>query len=235
MAVAKVRKNDICWDLLTKRKYMGELNAEKLTKYRVYARKKKAQLFAEGYVDDEHERRLRYYCGSWLCNTKPSRMKLSNKRRRNCPVHKSTAKVSRYKRRNSSLWGYTEAMWNDYAFADMRRKNPRRVMWKNRQKLYEWIAKQLKIQNNRSAYRNERGVYPRMTRIKDGNLTPKENFLNKTNLSIDRVNPSIGYMKHNVVLCQRKQNKDKNAIHLYQTEDVVKLQRKVKKKFSRSL
>ena len=38
-----------------KRKKMGELNAEILTKYRRYARDKKAQLFAEGYVDDDHD------------------------------------------------------------------------------------------------------------------------------------------------------------------------------------
>ena len=60
MAIAKVRQNDICKDLLMKRKKMGELNAEILTKYRRYARDKKAQLFAEGYVDDDHEYWLRY-------------------------------------------------------------------------------------------------------------------------------------------------------------------------------
>ena len=235
MAIAKIRKNDICWDLLTKRKHMGELNAEKLTKYRVYARKKKAQLFEEGYENDEHEYWLRHYCGSWLRDKKPSRMGASNKRRRNCPIHKATAKASRYKRRNGSLWGFTEAMWNDYAFADKRRKNPRRVMWKIREELYEWLMKQLDIQNKRSAYRNKLGVYPKMTRIKDGDLTPQENFLNKTNLSIDRILPHLGYVKGNMVLCQRQQNKDKNAIHLYQTEDTVKLQRKATKRFSRSL
>ena len=36
-----------------------------------------------------------------------------------------------------------------------------------------------------------------------------------------------------MVLCQRQQNKDKNAIHLYQTEDVAKLQRKATKTFAR--
>ena len=74
-----------------------------------------------------------------------------------------------------------------------------------------------------------------MTRIRSGNLTPKENFAIKTNLSIDRILTHRGYVEGNMVLVQRQQNKDKNAIHLYQTEDVVKLQRKATKIFSRSL
>ena len=125
-------------------------------------------------------------------------------------------------------------MWNDYAFSDKKRKNPRQVMWKNRKELYIWLMAMLRKQNYRSAYRNEKGIYPKLTRVKDGNLTPKENFLNKTNLSIDRILPKKGYVEGNMVLCQRQQNKDKNAIHLYQTEDVVKLQRKATKIFSRS-
>jgi len=235
MAIAKIRKNDICPDLLIKRKKMGELNAEILTKYRIYARNKKAQLFEEGYVDDEHEYWLRHYCRSWLCDKKPSRIDTSNKRRRNCPEHKKKAKISKYKRMNLNTWGFTEAMWNNFALSDMRRKHPRRVMWKTRKELHEWIIKQLKIQNNRSAYRNKKGVYPKMTMIRDGNLTPKENFLIKSNISIDRILPHKHYVKGNVVLCQRQQNKDKNAIHLHLAEDVVRLQRKATKRFSRSL
>tara|TARA_R110002012_G_scaffold157292_1_gene318439 strand:- start:2412 stop:3125 length:714 start_codon:yes stop_codon:yes gene_type:complete len=234
MATAKIRQNDICKDLLMKRKKMGELNAEILTKYRRYARDKKAQLFEEGYVDDEHEYWLRHYCASWLRDKKPSRMDKSNKRRRTCPVHKATAKKSRYERRAKDWWGFTEAMWNDYSFSDKKRKNPKQVMWKNRKELYIWIMAMLRKQNYRSAYRNEKGIYPKLTRVKDGNLTPKENFLNKTNLSIDRILPHRGYVEGNMVLCQRQQNKDKNAIHLHQTEDVVKLQRKATKQFSRS-
>ena len=235
MAIAKVRQNDICKDLLMKRKKMGELNAEILTKYRRYARDKKAQLFAEGYVDDDHEYWLRYYCASWLRDKKPSRMDKSNKRRRNSLVHKKKAKISKYKRMNLNLWGFTESMWNDYAFADMRRKNPRRVMWKTRKKLYHWLVKQLKIQGGRSAHRNRNGIYPKMTKIRDGNLTSKQNFNIKTNLSVDRILNNKWYVEGNMVLVQRQQNKDKNAIHLYQTEDVVKLQRKATKIFSRSL
>lgn len=235
MAIAKVRHNDICKDLLMKRKKMGELNAEILTKYRRYAKNKKAQLFAEGYVDDEHEYWLRYYCATWLRDKKPSRMDKSNKRRRNCPEHKKKAKVAKYKRMNLNLWGFTESMWNDYAFADMRRKNPRRVMWKTRKELYHWLVKQLKKQRGRSAHRNRNGIYPKMTMIRDGNLTPKQNFAIKTNLSIDRILNNKWYVDGNMVLVQRQQNKDKNAIHLYQTEDVVKLQRKATKIFSRSL
>ncbi len=214
---------------------MGELNAEILTKYRRYARNKKAQLFAEGYVDDEHEYWLRYYCGAWLRNKKPSRVDKQNKHRRNCPKFKKKAKISKYKKMNSSLWGFTYMMWNHYAIADMKRKNPRRVMWKTRKELYLWLVKQLKKQGGRSAHRNERGIYPYMTRIRSGNLTPKENFAIKTNLSIDRILTHRGYVEGNMVLVQRQQNKDKNAIHLYQTEDVVKLQRKATKIFSRSL
>jgi len=235
MAVAKVRQNDICKDLLMKRKKMGELDAETLTKFRRYARNKKAQLFVEGYVDDEHEYWLRHYCASWLRDKKPSRMDKSNKRRRNCPTHKKKAKVAKYKRMNLNTWGFTESMWNNYAFADMRRKYPRRVMWKTRKELYHWLIKQLKKQGGRSAYRNKRGVYPKMTMIRDGNLTPKENFLIDTNLSIDRILPDKFYIEGNMVLCQRQQNKDKNAIHLLQTEDVVKLQRKATKYLSRNL
>jgi len=235
VAIAKIRQNDICKDLLMKRKKMGELNAEILTKYRRYARNKKAQLFAEGYVDDDHEYWLRYYCATWLRDKKPSRMDKSNKRRRNCPVHKAKAKESKYKRMNLNLWGFTEAMWNDYSFADMRRKNPRRVMWKTRKELYHWLVKQLKIQGGRSAHRNRNGIYPKMTMIRNGNLTPKQNFLIQTNLSIDRILNNKWYVEGNMVLVQRQQNKDKNAIHLYQTEDVVKLQRKATKIFSRSL
>jgi hypothetical protein len=235
MAIAKVRQNDICKDLLMKRKKMGELNAEILTKYRRYARDKKAQLFAEGYVDDDHEYWLRYYCASWLRDKKPSRMDKSNKRRRNSLVHKKKAKISKYKRMNLNLWGFTESMWNDYAFADMRRKNPRRVMWKTRKELYHWLVKQLKIQGGRSAHRNRNGIYPKMTKIRDGNLTSKQNFNIKTNLSVDRILNNKWYVEGNMVLVQRQQNKDKNAIHLYQTEDVVKLQRKATKIFSRSL
>tara|TARA_R100000963_G_C4603337_1_gene76271 strand:- start:33 stop:734 length:702 start_codon:yes stop_codon:yes gene_type:complete len=231
--IAKIRKNDICRDLLIKRKHMGELNAERLTKFRIYAKKKKAQLFEEGYENDDHEYWLRHYCRSWLCDKKPSRIKASNKYRRNCSAHKKKAKASKYKRMNLNTWGFTEAMWNNFALADMRRKHPRRVMWKTRKELYEWIVKQLKIQNNRSAYRNKRGVYPKMTMIRDGNLTPNQNFLIKPNLSIDRILPHQHYVKGNVVLCQRQQNKDKNAIHLYQAEDVVKLQRKATKTFAR--
>jgi hypothetical protein len=108
-------------------------------------------------------------------------------------------------------------------------------MWKTRKELYHWLINQLKKQGGRSAYRNKRGVYPKMTMIRDGNLTPKENFLIDTNLSIDRILPDKFYIEGNMVLCQRQQNKDKNAIHLYQTEDVVKLQRKATKQFSRSL
>ena len=212
---------------------MGELNAETLTKYRRYARNKKAQLFAEGLVDDEHEYWLRYYCASWLRDKKPSRMDKSNKRRRNCPIHKKKAKESKYKRMNLSFWGFTESMWNDYAFADMRRKNPRRVMWKTRRELYHWLVKQLKKQGGRSAHRNRNGIYPYMTRIRDGNLTPKQNFTIKTNLSIDRILNNKWYVEGNMVLVQRQQNKDKNAIHLYQTEDVVKLQRKATKFFAK--
>ena len=177
MAIAKVRQNDICKDLLMKRKKMGELNAEILTKYRRYARDKKAQLFAEGYVDDDHEYWLRYYCASWLRDKKPSRMDKSNKRRRNSLVHKKKAKISKYKRMNLNLWGFTESMWNDYSFSDMRRKNLRRVMWKTRKELYHWLVKQLKKQGGRSAHRNRNGIYPKMTMIRDGNLTPKQNFL----------------------------------------------------------
>ena len=235
MAIAKVRQNDICKDLLMKRKKMGELNAEILTKYRRYARDKKAQLFAEGYVDDDHEYWLRYYCASWLRDKKPSRMDKSNKRRRNSLVHKKKAKISKYKRMNLNLWGFTESMWNDYSFSDMRRKNLRRVMWKTRKELYHWLVKQLKKQGGRSAHRNRNGIYPKMTMIRDGNLTPKQNFLIQTNLSIDRILNNKWYVEGNMVLCQRQQNKDKSAIHLYQTEDVVKLQRKATKIFSRSL
>ena len=136
---------------------------------------------------------------------------------------------------NASLWGFTHMMWNHYAIADMKRKNPRRVMWKTRKELYLWLVKQLKKQGGRSAYRNRNGIYPYMTRIRNGNLTPKENFFNKTNLSIDRILSDKGYLEGNMVLCQRQQNRDKNAIHLYQTEDVVKLQRKATKIFSRNL
>ena len=211
-----VKRNDICRDLLLKREKMGLLTPEILTKYRRYARNKKAQLFEEGYVGDEHEYWLRHYCSAWLRDKKPSRMDKSNK----------------YKRMNLSLWGFTESMWNNYAFADMKKENPRRVMWKNRKELYHWLVKQLKIQNNRSAHRNERGIYPYMTRIRNGNLTPKQNFAIKTNLSIDRILPKKGYIEGNMVLVQRQQNKDKNAIHLYQTEDVVKLQRKATKFFA---
>ena len=214
---------------------MGELNAEILTKYRRYARNKKAQLFAEGYVDDDHEYWLRYYCATWLRDKKPSRMDKSNKRRRNCPIYKKKAKISKYKNMNASLWGFTESMWNDYAIADMRRKNPRRVLWKTRKELYHWLVKQLKIQGGRSAHRNRNGIYPKMTMIRNGNLTPKQNFLIQTNLSIDRILNNKWYVEGNMVLVQRQQNKDKNAIHLYQTEDVVKLQRKATKIFSRSL
>ena len=106
-------------------------------------------------------------------------------------------------------------------------------MWKTRKELYVWLSKQLKIQNNRSAHRNERGIYPKMTMKRDGNLTPKENFAIKTNLSIDRILPKKGYIEGNMVLVQRQQNKDKNAIHLFQTEDVVKLQRKATKFFAK--
>ena len=158
-----------------------------------------------------------------------------NKRRRNSLVHKKKAKISKYKRMNLNLWGFTESMWNDYAFADMRRKNPRRVMWKTRKKLYHWLVKQLKIQGGRSAHRNRNGIYPKMTKIRDGNLTSKQNFNIKTNLSVDRILNNKWYVEGNMVLVQRQQNKDKNAIHLYQTEDVVKLQRKATKIFSRSL
>ena len=228
-----VKRNDICRDLLLKREKMGLLTPEILTKYRRYARNKKAQLFEEGYVDDEHEYWLRHYCASWLRDKKPSRMDKSNKRRRNCPIHKKKAKVAKYKRMNLSLWGFTESMWNNYAFADMKKENPRQVMWKNRKELYHWLVKQLKIQNNRSAHRNERGIYPKMTMKRDGNLTPKQNFAIKTNLSIDRILPSKGYIEGNMVLVQRQQNKDKNAIHLFQTEDVVKLQRKATKFFAK--
>ena len=235
MAIAKVRQNDICKDLLMKRKKMGELNAEILTKFRRYAKNKKAQLFAEGYVDDDHEYWLRYYCASWLRDKKPSRMDKSNKRRRNSLVHKKKAKISKYKRMNLNLWGFTESMWNDYSFSDMRRKNLRRVMWKTRKELYHWLVKQLKKQGGRSAHRNRNGIYPKMTMIRDGNLTPKQNFLIQTNLSIDRILNNKWYVEGNMVLVQRQQNKDKNAIHLYQTEDVVKLQRKATKIFSRSL
>ena len=233
MAVAKIRKNDICNDLLMKRKKMGELNAEILTKYRRYARDKKAQLFEEGYVDDEHEYWLRHYCASWLRDKKPSRMDKSNKRRRNCPIHKKKAKESKYERMNLNLWGFTESMWNNYGFADMRRKNPRRVMWKTRKELYVWLSKQLEKQGGRSAHSNRKGIYPKMTMIRDGNLTPKENYNIKTNLSIDRTLNEYGYVEGNMVLVQRQQNKDKNAIHLYQTEDVVKLQRKARKFFDK--
>ena len=235
MTIAKVRHNDICKDLLMKRKKMGELDANILTKYRRYAKKKKAQLFAEGYIDDDHEYWIRHYCGAWLRNKKPSRMDKSNKRRRNCPIYKKKAKISKYKKMNASLWGFTHMMWNHYAIADMKRKNPRRVMWKTRKELYLWLVKQLKKQGGRSAYRNRNGIYPYMTRIRNGNLTPKENFFNKTNLSIDRILSDKGYLEGNMVLCQRQQNKDKSAIHLYQTEDVVKLQRKATKIFSRNL
>ena len=235
MAIAKVRHNDICKDLLMKRKKMGELDANILTKFRIYAKKKKAKLFAEGYVDDDHEYWIRHYCGAWLRNKKPSRMDKSNKRRRNCPIYKKKAKISKYKKMNASLWGFTHMMWNHYAIADMKRKNPRRVMWKTRKELYLWLVKQLKKQGGRSAYRNRNGIYPYMTRIRNGNLTPKENFFNKTNLSIDRILSDKGYLEGNMVLCQRQQNRDKNAIHLYQTEDVVKLQRKATKIFSRNL
>ena len=235
MAIAKIRNNDICKDLLMKRKKMGELNAEILTKYRRYARNKKAQLFVEGYVDDDHEYWLRYYCAAWLRDKKPSRMDKSNKRRRNSLVHKKKAKISKYKRMNLNLWGFTESMWNDYSFSDMRRKNLRRVMWKTRKELYHWLVKQLKKQGGRSAHRNRNGIYPKMTMIRDGNLTPKQNFLIQTNLSIDRILNNKWYVEGNMVLVQRQQNKDKNAIHLYQTEDVVKLQRKATKIFSRSL
>jgi len=228
-----VKRNDICRDLLLKREKMGLLTPEILTKYRRYARNKKAQLFEEGYVDDEHEYWLRHYCASWLRDKKPSRMDKSNKRRRNCPIHKKKAKVAKYKRMNLSLWGFTESMWNNYAFADMKKENPRQVMWKNRKELYHWLVKQLKIQNNRSAHRNERGIYPYMTRIRNGNLTPKQNFAIKTNLSIDRILPNKGYIEGNMALVQRQQNKDKNAIHLFQTEDVVKLQRKATKFFAK--
>jgi len=168
-----------------------------------------------------------------LRDKKPSRMDKSNKRRRNCPIHKNKAKESKYKRMNLNLWGFTESMWNDYAFADMRRKNPRRVMWKTRKELYHWLVKQLKKQNHRSAHRNERGIYPKMTRIRDGNLTPKENFNIKTNLSIDRIFNKYGYVEGNMRLVQRQQNKDKNAIHYYQAEDVIKDMRKAKKFFDK--
>jgi hypothetical protein len=69
--------------------------------------------------------------------------------------------------------------------------------------------------------------------IRDGNLTPKENYNIKTNLSIDRTLSEYGYVEGNMVLVQRQQNKDKNAIHLHQTEDVVKLQRKARKFFDK--
>tara|TARA_R100001163_G_scaffold58347_1_gene46625 strand:+ start:61 stop:774 length:714 start_codon:yes stop_codon:yes gene_type:complete len=228
-----VRNNDICKDLLLRREKMGLLTPEILTKYRRYARNKKAQLFEEGYVGDEHEYWLRHYCSAWLRDKKPSRMDKSNKRRRNCPIHKNKAKESKYKRMNLNLWGFTESMWNDYAFADMRRKNPRRVMWKTRKELYHWLVKQLEKQNHRSAHRNERGIYPKMTRIRDGNLTPKENFNIKTNLSIDRIFNKYGYVEGNMRLVQRQQNKDKNAIHYYQAEDVIKDMRKAKKFFDK--
>ncbi len=228
-----VKRNDICKDKLIKRENMGELTPEILTKFRRYARDKKAELFAKGLEGDEHEKELNRLCGAWLRDKKPSRMDKSNKRRRNCPVHKKKAKKSKYKRMNLNLWGFTESMWNDYAFADMRRKNPRRVMWKNRKELYHWLVKQLKKQGGRSAHRNERGIYPKMTMKRDGNLTPKQNFAIKTNLSIDRTLNKYGYVEGNMVLVQRQQNKDKNAIHLHQTEDVVKLQRKATKFFAK--
>jgi len=233
MPKSLVRRNDICKDLLLKREKMGELTPEIITKYRRYARNKKAQLFEEGYVGDEHEYWLRYYCAGWLRDKKPSRMDKSNKRRRNCPIHKKKAKKSKYKRMNLSLWGFTESMWNNYAFADMRRKNPRRVMWKTRKELYLWLVKQLKKQGHRSAHSNERNIYPKMTRIRDGNLTPKENFNIKTNLSIDRILNNRGYVEGNMKLVQRQQNKDKNALHYYQAEDVIKHMRKARKFFSR--
>ena len=228
-----VRRNDICKDFLFKREKMRLITPEILTKYRRYARNKKAQLFAEGYVGDEHEYWLRHYCSAWLRDKKPSRMDKSNKRRRNCPIHKKKAKVAKYKRMNLNLWGFTEAMWNDYAFADMRRKNPRRVMWKNRKELFHWLVKQLKKQGGRSAHRNRNGIYPKMTKIRDGNLTPKQNFAIKTNLSIDRIFNKYGYVEGNMRLVQRQQNKDKNAIHYYQAEDVIKDMRKAKKFFDK--
>lgn len=222
-------KNDMCKDLLQRRLDMGVLTPEILTKYRTYSRKKKADLWSQGLSGDELERKLRYYCASWLRDKKPSRMYKSNKRRRNCPVHKAKQKESRYKRQNESLWGYTEAIWNDYGFADMRRKQPRKVEPKSREELYDWLCKQLKKQNFRSAYRNERGVYPKMTRIRDGNLSKADNFLYCTNISIDQVLPSKGYRYNNMVLCQRQQNKQKNATHPFLTEDVLKAQRKAQK------
>ena len=228
-----VRNNDICKDKLIKRENMGELTPGILTKYRRYARDTKARLFAEGLVGDKHEKELNRLCGAWLRDKKPSRMDKSNKRRRNCPVHKAKAKESKYKRMNLNLWGFTEAMWNDYAFSDMRRKNPRQVMWKNRKELYHWIVKQLKKQGHRSAHSNERNIYPKMTRIRDGNLTPKENFNIKTNLSIDRILNNRGYVEGNMKLVQRQQNKDKNALHYYQAEDVIKHMRKARKFFAR--
>ena len=228
-----VRRNDICKDKLIKRENMGELTPEILTKYRRYARDTKAKLFAKGLEGDEHEAELNRLCGAWLRDKKPSRMDKSNKRRRNSSVHKAKAKESKYKRMNLNLWGFTEAMWNDYAFADMRRKNPRRVMWKTRKELYHWLVKQLKKQNYRSAHRNERKIYPKMTRIRDGNLTPEENFAIKTNLSIDRIFNQYGYIEGNMRLVQRQQNKDKNAIHYYQAEDVIKDMRKAKKFFDK--
>jgi hypothetical protein len=229
----EIRNNDINKDLLIKRFDMGELTQEILTKYRSYSKNKKAQLFEMGFSGDELEKKLRYYCASWLRDKKPTRMSASNKRRRNCPKHKATAKASKYARRNGSLWGFSEAMWNDYAFADLRRTNPKKVMWKNRQAFYDWLVATLEEQNGRSAMRNQRGVYPKMTRKKDGNLSREENFKNATNISVDRILPHLGYVKNNVCLIQRQQNKDKNAIHLYQAEDTVRLQRKAKKKMSK--
>lgn len=226
-------RSDICKDLLQKRYVMGELTKEKLFQYRSYAKKKRAELWELGYEGDDLERKIRYYCGSWLRNKKPSRMQASNKRRRNSATHKTKAKASKYKRQNDSLWGYTEAIWNDYGFADMRRKHPRKVEAKTREQLYEWMVQQLTKQNNRSAYRNERGIYPRMTRIRDGNLSKSENFKNATNISIDQVLPGKGYRFNNMVLCQRQQNKQKNATHTLLTEDVLKHQRKVEKKLRR--
>ena len=86
-----VKRNDICKDKLIKRENMGELTPEILTKFRRYARDKKAELFAKGLEGDEHEAELNRLCGAWLRDKKPSRMEKSNKRRRNSSVHKAKA------------------------------------------------------------------------------------------------------------------------------------------------